>query len=178
MTTTSSHMASNFEPHNVMSANVGITVKQNGQSLRTNSSNSEAQPIVGSTVAADKEKKLSAKDLSQQQYINDSEKEKEEQNEELRERVDEKLKDMEEMPALRKIGIKFVKHKDPECNVVNVVDTESEEMIRQIPSEEFLKISQKLDEFCDDFTKVKQTNAEDDAKGRGKNHSVLFDTKI
>ena len=112
------------------------------------------------------------------QYINDSEKEKEEQNEELRERVDEKLKDMEEMPALRKIGIKFVKHKDPECNVVNVVDTESEEMIRQIPSEEFLKISQKLDEFCDDFTKVKQTNAEDDAKGRGKNHSVLFDTKI
>ena len=37
MTTTSSHMASNFEPHNVMSANVGITVKQNGQSLRTNS---------------------------------------------------------------------------------------------------------------------------------------------
>ena len=170
MTTTSSHMASNFEPHNVMSAN--------GQSLRTNSSNSEAQPVVGSTVAADKEKKLSAKDLSQQQYINDSEKEKEEQNEELRERVDEKLKDMEEMPALRKIGIKFVKHKDPECNVVNVVDTESEEMIRQIPSEEFLKISQKLDEFCDDFTKVKQTNAEDDAKGRGKNHSVLFDTKI
>ena len=159
-------------------ANVGITVKQNGQSLRTNSSNSEAQPVVGSTVAADKEKKLSAKDLSQQQYINDSEKEKEEQNEELRERVDEKLKDMEEMPALRKIGIKFVKHKDPECNVVNVVDTESEEMIRQIPSEEFLKISQKLDEFCDDFTKVKQTNAEDDAKGRGKNHSVLFDTKI
>ena len=146
MTTTSSHMASNFEPHNVMSANVGITVKQNGQSLRTNSSNSEAQPVVGSTVAADKEKKLSAKDLSQQQYINDSEKEKEEQNE--------------------------------ECNVVNVVDTESEEMIRQIPSEEFLKISQKLDEFCDDFTKVKQTNAEDDAKGRGKNHSVLFDTKI
>ena len=93
------HMASNFEPHNVMSANVGITVKQNGQSLRTNSSNSEAQPVVGSTVAADKEKKLSAKDLSQQQYINDSEKEKEEQNEELRERVDEKLKDMEEMPA-------------------------------------------------------------------------------
>ena len=85
---------------------------------------------------------------------------------------------MEEMPALRKIGIKFVKHKYPECNVVNVVDTESEEMIRQIPSEEFLKISQKLDEFCDDFTKVKQTNAEDDAKGRGKNHSVLFDTKI
>ena len=133
---------------------------------------------MGSTVAADKEKKLSAKDLSQQQYINDSEKEKEEKNEELRERVDEKLKDMEEMPALRKIGIKFVKHKDPECNVVNVVDTESEEMIRQIPSEEFLKISQKLDEFCDDFTKVKQTNAEDDAKGRGKNHSVLFDTKI
>ena len=178
MTTTSSHMASNFEPHNVMSANVGITVKQNGQSLRTNSSNSEAQPVVGSTVAADKEKKLSAKDLSQQQYINDSEKEKEEQNEELRERVDEKLKDMEEMPALRKIGIKFVKRKDPECNVVNVVDTESEEMIRQIPSEEFLKISQKLDEFCNDFTKVKQTNAEDDAKGRGKNHSVLFDTKI
>ena len=175
MTTTSSHMASNFEPHNVMSANVGITVKQNGQSLRTNSSNSEAQPVVGSTVAADKEKKLSAKDLSQQQYINDSEKEKEEQNEELRERVDEKLKDMEEMPALRN---KFVKHKDPECNVVNVVDTESEEMIRQIPSEEFLKISQKLDEFCNDFTKVKQTNAEDDAKGRGKNHSVLFDTKI
>ena len=170
MTTTSSHMASNFEPHNVMSANVGITVKQNGQSLRTNSSNSEAQPVVGSTVAADKEKKLSAKDLSQQQYINDSEKEKEEQNEELRERVDEKLKDMEEMPAF--------KHKDPECNVVNVVDTESEEMIRQIPSEEFLKISQKLDEFCDDFTKVKPTNAEDDAKGRGKNHSVLFDTKI
>ena len=56
MTTTSSHMASNFEPHNVMSANVGITVKQNGQSLRTNSSNSEAQPVVGSTVAADKEK--------------------------------------------------------------------------------------------------------------------------
>jgi hypothetical protein len=51
-------------------------------------------------------------------------------------------------------------------------------MIRQIPSEEFLKISQKLDEFCNDFTKVKQTNAEDDAKGRGKNHSVLFDTKI
>ena len=35
-----------------------------------------------------------------------------------------------------------------------------------------------LDEFCNDFTKVKQTNAEDDAKGRGKNHSVLFDTKI
>ena len=122
--------------------------------------------------------KLSQLWVQQWPYINDSEKEKEEQNEELRERVDEKLKDMEEMPALRKIGIKFVKHKDPECNVVNVVDTESEEMIRQIPSEEFLKISQKLDEFCDDFTKVKQTNAEDDAKGRGKNHSVLFDTKI
>ena len=46
MTTTSSHMASNFEPHNVMSANVGITVKQNGQSLRTNSSNSGTLTIL------------------------------------------------------------------------------------------------------------------------------------
>ena len=41
-----------------------------------------------------------------------------------------------------------------------------------------MKMSQKIDEFWDDFTKGEQTNAEDDAKGRGKNHSVLFDTKI
>lgn len=178
MTTPSSHMASTFEPHNVMSANVGLTVKNNGQALRTNSSNSEAQPIVGSTVANDKEKSLSPEEPALNQLLqktdeNDKERDKEYDEEQLKN----KLSDLSEQMSLRRIGIKFVKHEDPDCNVVNVVDAESDETIRQIPTEEFLEMSKRLDEFCDDFLNS-DLNTVEDAKGKGKNQSVLFDTKI
>ncbi|MCR4554647.1 MAG: flagellar protein FlaG [Succinivibrionaceae bacterium] len=180
MTTTSSHMASTFDPHNVMSANVGLTVKKNGQSLRTNSSNSEAQPIVGSTVATDKEKPLSPKDLALNQALQkqNDEQDKEKDEKQINEKLENKLRELSEQMSFRKIGIKFIRHEDPDCNVVNVVDADSDETIRQIPTEEFLELSKRLDEFCDDFMKSDQTNATDDAKGKGKNQSVLFDTKI
>ena len=171
MTTPSSHMSSSFDPRVTMNPNVGITVNKNGQSLRTNSSNQEAQPIVGSAVATDKANAQTSKDIQQQEEERLL-REQQEKNQEDRKDVEDKLAQMEDQPALRKIGIKFVKHEDPECNVVNVVDTNSNETIRQIPSEEFLKMSQRLDEFCDKYV---NTDKGADPKV---NQSVLIDTKI
>lgn len=84
--------------------------------------------------------------------------------------IGELIDDVSQNSSLRKIGIKFSQNEDPECRVVNIVDAETNETIRQIPSEEMLEIAKRLDDFCESKAS-KGENSTD-------NRSVLIDTQV
>lgn len=71
--------------------------------------------------------------------------------------------------AKSQVGLKFSQNDDPKCSVVSLVDMDTEEVIRQIPSEEILALRQRLNKFCDDL------KATPDA---APSESVLVDTHI
>lgn len=71
--------------------------------------------------------------------------------------------------AKSQVGLKFSQNDDPKCSVVSLVDMNTEEVIRQIPSEEILALRQRLNKFCDDL------KATPDAPP---SESVLVDTHI
>lgn len=61
--------------------------------------------------------------------------------------LDEKLSNY----AKSQVGLKFSQNDDPKCSVVSLVDMSTEEVIRQIPSEEILALRQRLNKFCSDL---------------------------
>jgi len=73
-------------------------------------------------------------------------------NEEEKERavsedeIDEVLKDLEKFSNYFKTHLNFSKDESTGITVVKIINSETEEVIRQIPSEEILKIASKMQE--------------------------------
>ncbi|TDO96223.1 flagellar protein FlaG [Marinomonas balearica] len=53
------------------------------------------------------------------------------------------------------VSISFETSEDGESNIVKVLDRETGETVRQIPTEEFLKISKRIDEIFDEVSDLK-----------------------
>ena len=66
------------------------------------------------------------------------------------------------------IGLAFSIDKDTENTVVKVTDLNTEKLVRQIPSEDFLKLAERLKDMRDN-TAVSKKDAE--------NKGILFDEK-
>lgn len=79
--------------------------------------------------------------------------------------LDEKLSSY----AKSQVGLKFTQNDDPRCSVVSLVDMSTEEVIRQIPSEEILALRQRLNKFCSDLHETNDASVAD---------SVLVDTHV
>ena len=53
------------------------------------------------------------------------------------------------------VGLSFEKTDDGQNNVVKVIDQETGDLVRQIPSEEFLEMSERLDEIFGELNDLK-----------------------
>lgn len=96
--------------------------------------------IKDSTLA---EESTFSSDLSLRREIASEEKKQEELKEQL-----EKAKEVIESLNLKNLSISFgTSEKFEESHVINVVDSESKEVIRQIPSDEFLRVSYAIKEY-------------------------------
>lgn len=53
------------------------------------------------------------------------------------------------------VGLSFEKTDDGQDNIVKVIDQETGDLVRQIPSEEFLEMSKRLDEIFGELNELK-----------------------
>lgn len=65
-------------------------------------------------------------------------------------------------------NLRFTANDDPECSVISVIDSKTDETIKQIPSEEALELMKRINSLCEDMN----NNSSKDTK------SVLLDTVV
>ncbi|MGN0901830.1 MAG: flagellar protein FlaG [Succinivibrio sp.] len=113
--------------------------------------------------------KLSSKDESKQEEESSAVDKEKEVSKAVQER-NEKLA-QERMQALNRqyIGLNFSIDEKTEDTIVKVTDMNTKKLVRQIPSEEFLKLSEKLEKLQD----MNISNDEKNSLGRG----LIFDEK-
>lgn len=112
------------------------------------------------------EKKISDKEQEKTQNLAKSEEELSQLEKQLAELIDRFSKN----PT----NIRFSHSKTNESQVIDVIDTETEETIRQIPSEEAIAIRDRLHELSEMYTKDKGSKSDYNKKAT----SILLDTKV
>lgn len=106
---------------------------------------------------------------------------KEKENDQQNARSEEELSQLEQqLSALidrfskNPTNIRFSHSETTSGQVIDVIDTETDETIRQIPSEEALAIRERLNELSEMYSKAKNSNADFGEKAK----SILMDTKV
>lgn len=133
--------------------------KQNTQAVKDNT-NSVKDPETKSTSASDLDEvvKETAKKINEEKKLS---KYMQEHNEKV---IQERKNDLNR----QNIGLTFSIDKDTENTVVKVTDLNTEKLVRQIPSEDFLKLAERLKDMRDNTAVSKK-----DAETKG----ILFDEK-
>lgn len=73
---------------------------------------------------------------------------RQQREEETRQVTEEMLKELEQdIEVMHNIGLKFAKHNDTGRTMIKVLDKVSDELIREIPSEEVLNLAAKIEEM-------------------------------
>lgn len=129
----------------------GVSESVQATNTNTNTKSTKATEVAVQAQA------VNAKDMIQQEALRKNTKtdkdyrksNKEEQNE-FQERIakeaEEAAKQLSEMT--HSFGISFSQEKDLKKTVVTVFDNKTDEKIRQIPSEDFIKIAKRIKEIC------------------------------
>ena len=122
----------------------GVSESVQATNTNTNTKSTKATEVAVQAQA------VNAKDMIQQEALRKNTKtDKEEQNE-FQERIakeaEEAAKQLSEMT--HSFGISFSQEKDLKKTVVTVFDNKTDEKIRQIPSEDFIKIAKRIKEIC------------------------------
>ena len=68
---------------------------------------------------------------------------------EQEEKVREKARKIMDEFNTQDLGLSFRLDRDYDTTVISVMDKSTDDLVRQIPSEEFLKFAQKIDELCE-----------------------------
>ena len=68
---------------------------------------------------------------------------------EQEEKVREKARKIMDELNTQDLGLSFRLDRDYDTTVISVMDKSTDDLVRQIPSEEFLKFAQKIDELCE-----------------------------
>ena len=133
--------------------------KQNTQAVKDNT-NSVKDPETKSTSASDLDEvvKETAKKINEEKKLS---KYMQEHNEKV---IQERKNDLNR----QNIGLAFSIDKDTENTVVKVTDLNTEKLVRQIPSEDFLKLAERLMDMRDNTSVSKK-----DTETKG----ILFDEK-
>lgn len=133
--------------------------KQNTQAVKDNT-NSVKDPETKSTSASDLDEvvKEAAKKINEEKKLS---KYMQEHNEKV---IQERKNDLNR----QNIGLAFSIDKDTENTVVKVTDLNTEKLVRQIPSEDFLKLAERLKDMRDNTSVSKK-----DTETKG----ILFDEK-
>lgn len=133
--------------------------KQNTQAVKDNT-NSVKDPETKSTGASDLDEvvKETAKKINEEKKLS---KYMQEHNEKV---IQERKNDLNR----QNIGLAFSIDKDTENTVVKVTDLNTEKLVRQIPSEDFLKLAERLKDMRDNTSVSKK-----DTETKG----ILFDEK-
>ena len=133
--------------------------KQNTQAVKDNT-NSVKDPETKSTSASDLDEvvKETAKKINEEKKLS---KYMQEHNEKV---IQERKNDLNR----QNIGLAFSIDKDTENTVVKVTDLNTEKLVRQIPSEDFLKLAERLKDMRDSTSVSKK-----DTETKG----ILFDEK-
>ena len=133
--------------------------KQNTQAVKDNT-NSVKDPETKSTSASDLDEvvKKTAKKINEEKKLS---KYMQEHNEKV---IQERKNDLNR----QNIGLAFSIDKDTENTVVKVTDLNTEKLVRQIPSEDFLKLAERLKDMRDNTSVSKK-----DTETKG----ILFDEK-
>lgn len=133
--------------------------KQNTQAVKDNT-NSVKDPETKSTSASDLGEvvKETAKKINEEKKLS---KYMQEHNEKV---IQERKNDLNR----QNIGLAFSIDKDTENTVVKVTDLNTEKLVRQIPSEDFLKLAERLKDMRDNTSVSKK-----DTETKG----ILFDEK-
>ena len=133
--------------------------KQNTQSVKDNSYvNKDTEAKSTQTSDLDEGVKETAKKLNEEKKLS---KYMQEHNEKV---AQERKNDLNR----QNIGLAFSIDKDTENTVVKVTDLNTEKLVRQIPSEDFLKLAERLKDMRDNTAVTKK-----DAETKG----ILFDEK-
>lgn len=91
------------------------------------------------------EEKLQADKVQLKNEKKELEEQRREQNEKLSQKMlDELSKDIE---ILHSVGLSFAQHDDTGRTMVSVMDRNTDELIRQIPAEDFLDMAAKMEEM-------------------------------
>lgn len=128
----------NSEPEAVINATV----------TTTNSKTTKAQEVESQAKA------VNDKDLVENKVLNkDEEKVKQKTVQELEKEKMENEKEVEKLSKeisslTHSFGLSFAMEKDLNKTVVSVMDSKTDELIRQIPSEEYLKLAKHIKEIC------------------------------
>ncbi|MCR5536885.1 MAG: flagellar protein FlaG [Succinivibrio sp.] len=109
-------------------------------------SSGDAAAAVGSSAQAEETEQLAKNGLSPKEQ---AEKENEEREKELAEAAREEAKALMQSLNKQNIDLSFSVDKDLGDTVVSVTDKATEDLIRQIPSEEFLEMSKRLREYTE-----------------------------
>ncbi len=73
---------------------------------------------------------------------------RQQREEETRQVTEEMLKELEQdIEVMHNIGLKFARHDDTGRTMIKVLDKASDELIREIPSEEVLNLAAKIEEM-------------------------------
>ena len=133
--------------------------KQNTQAVKDNT-NSVKDPETKSTSASDLDEvvKETAKKINEEKKLS---KYMQEHNEKV---IQERKNDLNR----QNFGLAFSIDKDTENTVVKVTDLNTEKLVRQIPSEDFLKLAERLKDMRDNTSVSKK-----DTETKG----ILFDEK-
>lgn len=89
-------------------------------------------------------------------------------------RLEQQLEDLIEKFSKNPPNIRFSHSETSSGQVIDVIDSKTNETIRQIPSEEAIAIREHLQELSDMFTHAKSPEGEGDGKAK----SILLDTKV
>ena len=89
-------------------------------------------------------------------------------------RLEEQLEDLIEKFSKNPPNIRFSHSETSSGQVIDVIDSKTNETIRQIPSEEAIAIREHLQELNEMFTHAKSPEGEGDGKAK----SILLDTKV
>lgn len=109
--------------------------------------------------------------------IDDKEKEKSLNNaksEEELSQLEKQLAELIDRFSKNPTNIRFSHSKIDSAQVIDVIDTETDETIRQIPSEEAIAIREKLRELSEMYTRDKDSRSDYNKKAT----SLLLDTKV
>ena len=145
----------------VVNTSADFQAKVNTQSVKSDVGQDVANVVNTKTTKADEvESQANAvndKDLVEQKIIEQEEKKLSADKEAAKKKVAEKEKKVEDLSKeisslTRNFGLSFAKESDINRTVVTVTDTNTDEVIRQIPSEEFVKLARRIRETKDEMS--------------------------
>lgn len=97
-----------------------------------------------------------------------------------KEEVDEKKLDdsINTLNNIKNLGLSFVIDKENDVTLVNVIDKNTNETVRQIPSDEFLRISRSLTKYRDSLDEVAAKLSNNNEKDGKELKGIILDSKI